>query len=208
MRRSRHEDEQRPGLALLRPPAVRAYAEDVRTRVLEALEDVDLDAPNALLHEGSSSDSSSRTSSSARRRCSRRSSCGPEPSTRCPARPLLTVHPAALPRFVFPRIVRSPAQSQSRGPATASSARTRSRCDRSGSIARRSRTASSRSSSRTRGTARGDRGARRGGSGASARCQHAALLGRKRRRLAARALRPAQGSAPRRTGAARLVVRG
>ncbi len=48
----RHEDEQRPGLALLRPAAVRAYAEDVRTRVLEALEHVDLDAPNALLHEG------------------------------------------------------------------------------------------------------------------------------------------------------------
>ena len=48
----RHEEEQRPGLALLRPAAVRAYAEDVRTRVLEALEHVDLDAPNALLHDG------------------------------------------------------------------------------------------------------------------------------------------------------------
>jgi len=45
----RHEPGERPGLPVLRPAAARAYAEDVRSRVLEALEHIDLDAPNALL---------------------------------------------------------------------------------------------------------------------------------------------------------------
>ncbi|HEU5263222.1 MAG TPA: SUMF1/EgtB/PvdO family nonheme iron enzyme, partial [Gaiellaceae bacterium] len=44
----RHEHDH-PALPPLRPAAVRSYAEDVRTRVLGALEHLDLDAPNALL---------------------------------------------------------------------------------------------------------------------------------------------------------------
>ena len=44
----RHEHDH-PALPPLRPAAVRAYAEDVRTSVLGALEHLDLDAPNALL---------------------------------------------------------------------------------------------------------------------------------------------------------------
>jgi len=40
------------GLPLLRPAAARAYAEDVRERVVDALEHLDLDAPNALLRNG------------------------------------------------------------------------------------------------------------------------------------------------------------
>jgi len=40
------------GLPILRPAATRAYAEDVRGRVLDALEHLDLDAPNALLRSG------------------------------------------------------------------------------------------------------------------------------------------------------------
>ena len=45
----RHERSRRTGMPTLRAAAVRAYAEDVRTRVLDALEHLDLDAPNALL---------------------------------------------------------------------------------------------------------------------------------------------------------------
>ena len=47
----RHERGEHTERPLLRPAAARAYAEDVRSRVLEALEDVDLDAPNALLRD-------------------------------------------------------------------------------------------------------------------------------------------------------------
>jgi iron(II)-dependent oxidoreductase len=54
----RHEDvyqafakrrHSRDGFPTLRPEAVRAYADDVRERVLEALEHTDLEAPNPLL---------------------------------------------------------------------------------------------------------------------------------------------------------------
>ena len=45
----RLEQHEHSGLPKLRPAAVRAYAEDVRARVLAALEDLDLEAPNALL---------------------------------------------------------------------------------------------------------------------------------------------------------------
>jgi len=45
-----HERSDRTELPSLRPAAARAYAEDVRARVLEALEHIDLDASNALLH--------------------------------------------------------------------------------------------------------------------------------------------------------------
>ena len=45
----RHEHSERAELPVVRPAAVRAYAEDVRSRVLDALEHIDLDAPNALL---------------------------------------------------------------------------------------------------------------------------------------------------------------
>ena len=48
----RHERSGRSGPPSLRPAAARAYAEDVRTRVLDALEHLDLDAPNALLRRG------------------------------------------------------------------------------------------------------------------------------------------------------------
>jgi gamma-glutamyl hercynylcysteine S-oxide synthase len=47
-----HERSRRSELPLLRPKAARAYAEDVRERVLEGLERTDLDAPNALLRKG------------------------------------------------------------------------------------------------------------------------------------------------------------
>lgn len=45
----RHEHNENAKLPILRLAAARAYAEDVRSRVLEALEHIDLDAPNALL---------------------------------------------------------------------------------------------------------------------------------------------------------------
>lgn len=45
----RNEHGERAPLPILRPAAARAYAEDVRSRVLDALEHIDLDAPNALL---------------------------------------------------------------------------------------------------------------------------------------------------------------
>ena len=48
----RHERSERSGLPILRPAAARAYAEDVRSRALDALEHIDLDAPNALLRNG------------------------------------------------------------------------------------------------------------------------------------------------------------
>ena len=48
----RHGHGANAKLPILRPAAVRAYAEDVRSRVLEALEHIDLDAPNALLRNG------------------------------------------------------------------------------------------------------------------------------------------------------------
>jgi iron(II)-dependent oxidoreductase len=47
--------EERSGggeLPPLRPPAARAYAADIRERVLEYLEDADLEAPNVLLRKG------------------------------------------------------------------------------------------------------------------------------------------------------------
>ena len=47
----RHERSDRTGVPILQPAAARAYAEDVRSRVLEALEHIDLDAPNALLRD-------------------------------------------------------------------------------------------------------------------------------------------------------------
>jgi iron(II)-dependent oxidoreductase len=48
----RHERSERSGLPILRPAAARAYAEDVRSRALDALEHLDLDASNALLRNG------------------------------------------------------------------------------------------------------------------------------------------------------------
>jgi len=48
----RRDPGARNGLPVLRPAATRAYAEDVRERVLDALEHLDLDAPNALLRNG------------------------------------------------------------------------------------------------------------------------------------------------------------
>ncbi len=48
----RHERSSRSELPLLRPAAARAYAADVRERVLDALEHIDLDQPNALLSRG------------------------------------------------------------------------------------------------------------------------------------------------------------
>ncbi len=47
----RPEPGERSGLPMLRPAATRAYAADVRARVLEMLEHVDLDAPNALVRK-------------------------------------------------------------------------------------------------------------------------------------------------------------
>jgi iron(II)-dependent oxidoreductase len=47
----RRRDGSRDGLPPLRPEAARAYAEDVRTRVLAALDQTDLDAPNPLLRK-------------------------------------------------------------------------------------------------------------------------------------------------------------
>jgi len=48
----RNGPSERASLPILRPPAARAYADDVRARVLDALEHIDLDAPNALLRKG------------------------------------------------------------------------------------------------------------------------------------------------------------
>ncbi|HSI97430.1 MAG TPA: SUMF1/EgtB/PvdO family nonheme iron enzyme, partial [Gaiellaceae bacterium] len=48
----RHERSERSEFPTLRPAAARAYADDVRERVLEELEELDLDAPNALLRKG------------------------------------------------------------------------------------------------------------------------------------------------------------
>ena len=48
----RHERATRGKLPLLQPRAARAYAADVRARVLDNLEHIDLDAPNALLRNG------------------------------------------------------------------------------------------------------------------------------------------------------------
>jgi len=48
----RHERSERSELPILRPAAARAYAADVRERVLDALEHIDLDASNALLSRG------------------------------------------------------------------------------------------------------------------------------------------------------------
>jgi iron(II)-dependent oxidoreductase len=47
----RHQDGSRDGIPSIRPESARAYAEDVRTRVLDALEHTDLDAPNPLLRK-------------------------------------------------------------------------------------------------------------------------------------------------------------
>lgn len=48
----RRAHEGRNGHPPLKPAAVRAYVEDVRERVFDALEDLDLDTPNALLRNG------------------------------------------------------------------------------------------------------------------------------------------------------------
>lgn len=48
----RQERSARSELPTLRPAAARSYAADVRERVLDALEHIDLDAPNALLRGG------------------------------------------------------------------------------------------------------------------------------------------------------------
>jgi len=48
----RHERSERSELPILRPAAARAYAADIRERVLAALEHTDLEAPNALLRGG------------------------------------------------------------------------------------------------------------------------------------------------------------
>jgi iron(II)-dependent oxidoreductase len=48
----RLQRSERAELPLLRPRAARAYAADVRERVLEALEHADLDVPNPLLRQG------------------------------------------------------------------------------------------------------------------------------------------------------------
>ena len=47
-----HERSDGSKLPVLRPEAVRAYADDIRERVFEALEHTDLDAPNPLLRRG------------------------------------------------------------------------------------------------------------------------------------------------------------
>ena len=48
----RHERSERSELPILRPAAARAYAADIRERVLAALEGTDLEASNALLRGG------------------------------------------------------------------------------------------------------------------------------------------------------------
>ena len=69
----------------LRAAAVRAYAEDVRTRVLDALEHLDLDAPNALLRRGFVvRPRHPARAPSSKRRCSRPCSLDRRSSTRFP----------------------------------------------------------------------------------------------------------------------------
>jgi gamma-glutamyl hercynylcysteine S-oxide synthase len=48
----RQERSEQPDLPPLRPAAARAYAEDVRGRVFDLLDHIDLDAPNPLLRKG------------------------------------------------------------------------------------------------------------------------------------------------------------
>ena len=48
----RHDGRQRSALPMLRPDAVRAYAADVRGRVLGWLDHVDLDVPSPMLRDG------------------------------------------------------------------------------------------------------------------------------------------------------------
>ena len=86
-RRSGEARNGRSQLPPLRPEAARAYATDVRERVLEALEHTRARRPGPAAPKGHSSSAwCSSTSCSTRRRCCRRSSSEPRSSTRCGTR--------------------------------------------------------------------------------------------------------------------------